>query len=526
MIGGASVLAVAGSASITWDEAFYMRSVRRNMSWLDELRRNPGQALRQETIDQYWGVAVPDQKTGVGKGDLHPPLVKVASGGSWRLLRGVLGDLVSMRLPGALFFGLAVAVLFVWLSELSGLLAGAAGALLLAAMPRFHAHATLLELDAPLAAVALAATYVYWKTVDRPGWRWAIPFGLAWGLALSAKNGGWLLPIGLGLWTLVYHRTWRHLLRLALAGIVAVCFFVATWPWLYPDLPARLAGFVSFSFLGHSSLLGQYTFYLGLLSPKPPWHYPFVMAAAVLPATILLMALAGLAEMVGQGRAARAGWLLVLSALGPMLPFALGLVAAYDGERLFLSAFPFLAALAALGFVGVSNVVWDFVWRRIPRLAAQRRSHRLRGLLNVALLVLLVLPPLADRARLHPYELSYYGEIVGGVRGAAALGLETTFWGDSYQGVLDYLNNNAPPNAAVWADAYYVLWAYQDLGRLRKDIFVPGADAPDPATADLAVVQTRQSRFFEPVARLMASRTPEWIVSVDGVALALVYRTR
>jgi 4-amino-4-deoxy-L-arabinose transferase-like glycosyltransferase len=427
-------------------------------------------------------------------------------------------------LPSALFFGLALAVLFLWLSDAYGALAGLAATVVLGLMPRFFSYSALLALDAPLASLTLAATYVYWKTIDRPGWRWAIPFGLVWGLALTAKNGGWLLPVGLGVWTLVYYRTWRRLTRLAVAGAIAVLVFVVSWPWLYPDVVDRLAGFIRFSFLGHSSLLEQHTYYLGQLYQKPPWHYPFVIAGLVLPVTTLLMLIAGLAAVMGEGRAARTGWLLVLSMLGPMLPFAAGLVAAYDGERLFLSSFPFMAALAGLGFVRTAEAVWRLLWRRLPRLTARRQSTMVRHAVAAGLLCVVAALPLVSIIRLQPYGLAYYSELAGGVPGAARIGLETTFWGDSYQGLLGYLNEQAGPKATVWADAYYILWAYQDIGRLRKDIIVPGADAPDPLSADFAIVQARQSRYFTPVLAIMTAQRPEAVVQVDGVPLAFVYR--
>lgn len=434
--------------------------------------------------------------------------------------------MLALRLPSAVLFGVLLALLALWLTEVYGAWAGAAAALLLGLMPRFFAYAHLVTLDMPLAALTLAATYVYWKTIDRPGLRWALPFGLLWGLALGVKNGGWLLPLGLGLWTLAYYRDRQHLARLVLSGAVAAAVFIVCWPWLYHDTLARLADYAGFAFLGHADLLAQQTYYLGRIVRQPPWHYPLVMTAAVLPLTILLPALAGLAEALAGGKHERAGRLLALSALGPMLPFLLGVVAAYDGERLYLASFPFLAALAGIGLVRIADALWSLLWRRFPRLAAQRNSGRLRTILAAALLLVACVPPAIAIVKLHPYELSYYNEGLGGVEGATAAGLETTFWGDSYQGALDYLNDNVAPGGSVWADAYQVLWAYQDIGRLRRDIVVPGAGGGDPQGSDWALLQMRQSRFFPAVAALVATQQPGYSVTSGRVTLAAVYRLR
>jgi len=521
-----AVLITAGSASITWDEAIYMRTARRYMTWVDIVRRNPAEAFNEATMTEYWQPAVP-QPSGAGRvEDIHPPLIKFVAGLLWRMSRGLVGDLVGFRLASAILFGLAVGTLFLWLSEVYSVSAGLAAALFLGVMPRYFAYSHLLALDAPLAVLSLITTYVYWKTTDRPGLHWSIPFGLAWGLALASKNGGWLLPLGLVGWTLLYYRTWMHGLRLILSALVAVSVFVVSWPWLYQDTIGRLSEFASFAFLGHAGLLNQYTYYLGQIYQQTPWHYPLVMSAAVLPSTVLLVLVVGVATVIGDGQTARTGWLLTLSALGPMLPFLLGLVAAYDGERLFLSSFPFLAALGGIGLARSSDTLWNWLWRHRPQLVAHRDSSTVRAALTGIVALIIAIPPVGSIVHLHPYELAYYSELVGGIQGAVRLGLETTFWADGYQGVLDYVNQNAGANATVWADAYQVLWAYQDIGRLRKDIFVPGADMPEPTGADLAVVQTRQSRYFPAVARLMQSRSPDMVVQRDGVPLVMVYRVR
>lgn len=536
-LAGFAVLATSSaSMGVTWDEAIYMRSARRYVNWFTVLRQSPAEAFSRQTIDEYWSVAVVQQGSAAasrqGVEDIHPPLLKLAGGLSWRALRGVTGDLLAYRLPVALLFGLLLATLYLWVSEALGQTAGLTAALSLAVMPRFFAQAGLLALDAPLSALTLLAAYLYWKATARRSLRWALPFGVVWGLALATKNGGWLLALPLLAWALLVRRQALDLLRLALGGLVAVAVFVLAWPWLYHDTLARLAGFAGFAFLGHADLLQQYTYYLGHIYQRPPWHYPLLMTAAVLPSTVLAAALAGLVLVVGrwgdtavEKKQRDAGGLLALGALGPMLPFLLGLVSAYDAERLFLPAFPFIAALAGVGFDRICRLVWGALWQRLPRLMARRSGERFRSAVAGALAMLLLWPGVAGILRLQPYALSYYSELVGGMRGAAALGFETTYWADGYQGVLDYVNRTAAEKATIWADAYQVLWAYQDLGRLRKDLFVPGSDPRDPLVGELAIVQARQSRYTSAVAELLATQPPAYTLSVDGVPLVHVYRT-
>ncbi len=50
--------------------------------------------------------------------------------------------------------------------------------------------------------------------------------------------------------------------------------------------------------------------------------------------------------------------------------------------------------------------------------------------------------------RIHPYELSYYNELIGGPRGAWERGFELTYWYDAFNDeVVDDLNRKFPPGA-------------------------------------------------------------------------------
>jgi len=121
---------------------------------------------------------------------------------------------------------------------------------------------------------------------------------------------------------------------------------------------------------------------------------------------------------------------LVLGAFStPWLP-------CYDGVRLLLPAFPFLAILAGVG----AQVGWEWAARRWRR---RRRVPRV-------LAGLLILGHLGSVALIHPYELSYYNGLVGGLWGAEKLGLETTYWHDVVDGkVMAWLNRHCPVGSRI-----------------------------------------------------------------------------
>jgi hypothetical protein len=174
----------------------------------------------------------------------------------------------------------------------------------------------------------------------------------------------------------------------------------------------------------------------------------------------------------------------------------------HDGARLWIVVFPFLGLLAGYGL--------DRSWRAL--------SGRLRGLVPM----LVLLPAAVQLAWVHPYELAYYGEVVGGVRGAHRLGLETTYWMDAYTGpVLAWMNRELPPGARVEvSDNGLALQLQQAYGRLRRDIVVTPSGDP----AEWRLVQMRQGLMGPATRELLARTRPDYRLELQGVPLVAIYR--
>jgi len=144
----------------------------------------------------------------------------------------------------------------------------------------------------------------------------------------------------------------------------------------------------------------------------------------------------------------------------------------HDGVRQLLSALPFLAGLAGVGFYVL--VTWSA--------EAAQRSKAAKGVANVkskiigALFLLVLFSPAWDIYLCHPFELSYYNRLVGGIRGAYERGLETTYFMEAITpGFLKSLNEGLPKNATINASfANFMFIYYQNEGRLRRDIRISG----------------------------------------------------
>jgi hypothetical protein len=193
-----------------------------------------------------------------------------------------------------------------------------------------------------------------------------------------------------------------------------------------------------------------------------PWHNAWTLIAITVPVGILLASAVGLIASLARG------WKLV-----DAIPwyFALHLVflpilrmlptPAHDGVRLFLPTFFFLAAFAGWGVVAIGDGLARWIGRRV----ACR-----------ALVAGLVLGPAAwQLAAIHPFELSYYNEWIGGPRGAWKRGFELSYWYEAFDGeTLADLNQKLPEGAAVefFNDLINTptFACLQELGELRGDI--------------------------------------------------------
>jgi hypothetical protein len=316
-------------------------------------------------------------------------------------------------------------------------------------------------------------------------------------------------------------------LRMVLTGLTACLTFVLVWPWLYHQPWSRIYDYAKFH-LDHVKI-GQW--YFGHYYLPPPWHFVFVMLAVVVPLTVLLMAVIGMAR-AGKGRQDKGlVWLLIISAVVSVLPFAIGKSLAYDNDRLFMPVYPFLAALAGVGF--------GWVWTGLQKLSARIRRPVLFIPVSVLLTVGFFLPQTIAMIGLYPHLLSYYSEAVGGLPGATKLGLETTYWCETYAAAFPYINTHAKPGDRVWVEpwSYDVVIYYQLHGRLRSDVKVLASDpgimslfgpgAPQPVyglfyDADWLILQYRQTQLEQWGGEYLYM--PDYLKSLDPPVYQISYQ--
>jgi 4-amino-4-deoxy-L-arabinose transferase-like glycosyltransferase len=438
----------------------------------------------------------------------HPPL------GRWLLgIASTLGEpfelllrgkdpvglyVVSGRMAPALTFGALVALISVTAGRRYGSEAGVAAGFALMMMPRAFAHAHLGALDTFIAAFWTLALFsaVRASESSRPMMMMTLA-GVFWGLALLTKIHAWFLPPVVLAWA------WSRLgPRRAVAACsgwtgVGLSTFLAGWPWLWYDPVGRLLKYLG---TGVERISIQVLYFGQVYADRDvPWHYPWVYFAATVPVGLLALGLWGLVRKVDRFAVLLAG------SIGMFLVVFSTRIPVYDGERLFLVAFPLFAILVGKGFA----ILWSRA-RRMGRLA----------------LAALFLGQGYGVVTIHPFGLSYYNTLVGGLPGAERLGLELTYWGDAVDApILDELASLATEGQS----AALAPTLAPDQGKvattrrlLTKSIIL--ADQDGASRTDWLIVSRREAYWSPEVRRRLAADRMVATRSRQGVWLSALLR--
>jgi 4-amino-4-deoxy-L-arabinose transferase-like glycosyltransferase len=449
---------------------------------------------------------------------------------SWAVLpRARLGPMLAFSLTGGAIFGFVARRFGVW--------AGALAAASWAFQPNLFGHGHYATVDALLTSLWVGAILTFAWAVERngrsPGWGWVILFGVLCGWAADSKLTGWFLPLPFFVWSLLY-RDRRGWLTLLVGGLVAVVVLFAFNPCWWVEPVSGVERFFRSNLTRGRTVPIQVEF-LGKIYDTPkeslPWYNTLVWTVLVTPMGFLILGLVGAvvgvwratSELVarptgrsssplppgpspgGRGEEERQespGPFAVLAALhwGFLLALrAMPHTPGHDGVRLFLPAF---GVLAVLGGLGAAVVVGQ--WGRWGK----------------ALVVGAIIEGIASVAVMMPVPLSYFSPVVGGLPGAASLGMEPTyFWDGLSDEAIDWLNAKTPPGRSVQFATFPTSWLYlKQTGRLKVPLTPIDREKPK-----WLVLQNRPGAFRPFERELFDKGQPAFVASKLGVPLVLIY---
>jgi hypothetical protein len=257
-----------------------------------------------------------------------------------------------------------------------------------------------------------------------------LPSALLLGVASSIRILGPLAGLLVALYAIRKHGN-AALPMLTVYACFALAGMYATWPYLWPDPVGH--------FIESLSVMSQYPWPGQVLfngvqyasTDIPRTFLPFLLAIQLTEPVWILFLVGLIYASIDLVRKQEHGELLVLSLLWFALPlggFILTRTPLYDNFRQVFFILPPVFLLAGIVFEKVKRTLWQSV-----------------------LILLVCLPAILAGIHLHPYEYIYYNRFVGGEAGAFRR-FETDYWGTSYRQAAAWLNEVAPPQAAIWVD--------------------------------------------------------------------------
>ena len=429
------------------------------------------------------------------------------------------------RLAGAAVGILGLAVTWRIARRVGGPLAGLVALSLLAACPLYYGHMFINPKDAPFAvAMAILLLGLIRTIEDYPRPAWTSVLILAFGVGLSVGSrimGGFGVIVAIAAVALLFaletraqdarsaaSRLGALAARLVPAAVAAYALMALVWPWgaIDPLNPIRAIGIFAHFFEKPWQELFEGVL---LTPPEMPRRYVPELLALQLPAILSLLGLAGVTgALIGAARGDRPQRcaILLAIALAAILPIVIAIItrpAMYNGIRHFIFVVPPLAVAGGLA------AAW---------LHRRATTRMMRAALAAALGIGLAVP-IAQMARLHPYQYLYFNWIAGGPSGARDRFM-LDYWGLALKQAAEALRNNLaargemPPAARKWKVA--VCGPHPGV-----QVALGGAFEPtwDPKSADFALML---GEFY--CARLDAPIVAQ--IERAGVAFARVHDIR
>jgi 4-amino-4-deoxy-L-arabinose transferase-like glycosyltransferase len=528
------MLATEPRLVIAWDEGYTLGREARIRAWLRALAA-PEQFAKEWQPPGRLEEMVPGSRT--------PPPAPAELASRWRLLFdprvvewfwpfareephghppfyaliGLMGDVLApswpdlarARLGPILLFSFTAGAIYSFVALRFGFWAAAVAAGAWALQPNLFGHGHYAAYDGVLTSLWVLALIAFARAVDfapHPGarakrWGWTFAFGVTLGCAAATKLTGWFLPLPFLAWAAVY-RSRAALTTLGVGLLVAGCTLYAQLPpwWTQP-----IAGMVRFidSNRTRSETQPIQILFLGTVYDTPkdslPWYNTLVWTVMVTPVGFLMIAGAGIWSALRFWKHDQIALLCAGHWASLMILRALPHIPGHDGVRLFLPAFGMLALLAGAGA--------RFLRERLPRWSRLLVvAALLEGAISVAVMM--------------PVPLSYYSPIVGGLPGAAALGMEPTYYWDALSpAARRWLSAHTHTGQTILFRTFPLSWLY-----LRKTGELPPRLAPvDVGQTQWIVLQNRPGNFLDLDRKLVNGSRPAYTVRKLGVPLLWVF---
>lgn len=420
ILGFVSIIATIDDYGLTWDEPYYIVHSERISEWLGKLIKFDD-PFSDEAFQKYWNY---DRHH-----NCHPPFYKLSGILFKKLIGRFLYDNIvyQYRVSTAFWASVFLVVLALYfLRTYENYLIAILASLTFLLVPRFFAHMHFIATDIVLTSLSFITLYIFYYQPVRSK---RILFSSIFAGALLATKFTGLLLFPIVLSFLFVSRNKRQFFVDYLAFTVLSCiFFIIFNPHAWFGIGRELLFYFQ-SFFERESVVPVPTLYFGKVYDfRLPWHHPFVIFAIVLPILVVGFVIPGMVHNLKNARQTTsffeiAPFILLFAA------FVLPRTPKHDGVRLFSMAWPFIIILFIRGAFVSSQYFTNLIARIATGLGVvTTHLDKLPIVLMVILVTANMVFSLSRICAYHPYELSYYNELIGGPEGAAEEGFTISYW--------------------------------------------------------------------------------------------------
>lgn len=482
---------------VVWDEPVYFANGVKTWSWIIH--------PRLVNKDAFFAP--------VEGFDIHPPFRKLLSGMTHDVFTKYLGvtDMTTSYRLSSLFFIFPLMFVFAALAiSWFGVGIGVLISVMFFFLPSIFFLAHVVTLDWAIMAFWFFAVMALAQSKKNNIWLWISAFSIAGSLLTKFHGVILYIPI-MATWFSMYREqimgrqtnkrqhAWKVF---AILIAVPLVLYILFWPWLWTSPLSKFLQYLHMQF-SHGNVP---VYFLGKEYKDAPWYYAPFITLVTTPVFILFTAFVG-AVVAIRSQLFRHRFIL-LNALFPLIFFSLPGVPRYDGVRLFISMYPFICLLSGFGIQKILSLV---------------RKPFLYGSLFVVIWGLWIATFISSVGFTHPYESSYYNELIGGVDGANKKGMEVDYWGSAYLSVLPWMNGNKEHMQCVFptTDPFYY---YQAMGQIESGVVFNAGKG----VCEYYVVLMRPGLFYRDPSlwKLTQTTRPEYSVLYSHTPIVNVYKIK
>lgn len=432
--------------------------------------------------------------------------------------------------PAVVIGVLGIFVLFLFVLETQGTGPAFMALVFLALYPRYFGDLHTNVKDITTAVFYTISIWLAWRIVNKRRIIDIILGALAFGITFNFKVNAIFIPAIITVWVLYLLLTKsknyldipikslrdKIIVPFGIYALLSVTALFIIWALFWTD-PFNHLSYLIWFFQNNTvnlEVLLNGNWYCS--GTNVPWFYPFWYLAIVTPIPVLLFFLIGLISQIRQIIFNRRPlpMLLLLWLFIPIARFLSPKVAVLDGIRHFeevVFPFIFIAAIGASKALQTVNNLHAQAGLKIQYSLKTRTVTILSGLIILYLIVI--------NALYHPYQLSYFNGLVGGLPGAVGK-YDIDYWGISQKEAVNWINKNAPQNSLV-----YIAMSADTAGKYLRPDLLKNLNTTGFDQARYVVVLNRQSFFYRYfyIWEYFLRRKPVYKVERLGVPLTWVF---